>query len=107
MATNERKVGVLAVMDAACCVLAIDKLADPQKQLEQARADVAELLAAGKVMRRGRHISRMEDSPDGEACGLCGHNWRDTARHFIVGESAATDLARFDAALERCNGGAQ
>ena len=40
----ETKVDVLAVMDAACCVLAIDKCADPQKQLEQARAAIAELI---------------------------------------------------------------
>lgn len=46
----ETKVDVLAVMDAACCVLAIDKCADPQKQLEQARAAIAELIEAAEWM---------------------------------------------------------
>lgn len=42
-------VDVLAVMDAACCVLATDKKADPKKLLQQARAAVAELIKCCEV----------------------------------------------------------
>lgn len=54
-------VDVLAVMDAACCVLATDKTADPQRQLEQARAAVAELIEAASC---GDSVG-MAEGPDG------------------------------------------
>ncbi len=94
--------GVLAVLVAE--IVATENEGYSAAHLVYVRDRVAELLAAADVVRRGRHICRMEDSPDGEACGLCGHNWRDTSRHFIVGESAATDEARLDAAIRAMRG---
>lgn len=80
------KVDVLAVMDAACCVLAIDRKADPQRQLEQARAAIAELIESATELR-----ARQRDylsQPKGERVEQKGR---------LVGEAAA----RLDAALAR------
>jgi hypothetical protein len=105
---------VLAVMDAACCVLAIDKKADPQKQLEQARAAVAELIhVAGEESTETEYA----ETVDG-AANLTAHDWIaraiETLREADDGEDSVIgdvldDLvraqSRIRAAIARVQGG--
>jgi len=61
-------VDVLAVIDAACCVLALDKHADPQCQLAEARAAVAELIEADRAYdtARSRYNAAFQNGPHGD-----------------------------------------
>lgn len=68
-------VDVLAVMDAASNVLRMDPTADPQLQLEQARAAVAELIeAAWRADSKLLHLT--EHQLRGEICAETREDWR-------------------------------
>ena len=86
----------------AAAIYANEQREAAERTAEELRWMVAGLVVAAKRVIRGRHNHRASDSPDGgESCGLCGHNWRNTDWHFIVGESAATDEANLEAAIAR------
>lgn len=90
MNANESK-GVLAVMDAAACLLRTDPTADPQRQLEKARAAVAELIEAHRSLHR--FVTDF-------------HNGRFGAHGYAVVKLAAEHMAASAAALARVGGGA-